>query len=69
MLKSSGEIISLLFEDQATASSRKDTEEMIFWSEDNIPYFFINQKTGVLNYDFWNNTEERVERRNAVVKL
>lgn len=69
LLKSSGEIISLLFEDQATASSRKDTEEMIFWSEDNIPYFFINQKTGVLNYDFWNNTEERVERRNAVVKL
>lgn len=60
------EIISTLF-DQPKQDF--DIKTMIFWSEETIPYFFLNLTTGVTNYEFWNNTDERVERRNEVIEL
>lgn len=45
--------VSSLFEDsQVNILKESDIKKMVFWSERNIPFFFLNQKTGYVDYDF-----------------
>ena len=46
------------------ALTAKTTEnDNPYWTEDTIPYFVLNYNTGTVDYDFWNNTDERVAKR------
>jgi len=47
------EIISFIFEDsQVKILKDSDIRNMVFWSERNIPFFFLNRNTGMVDYDF-----------------
>ena len=47
----------------------KKSRYPVVWTEATIPYFLLNFSTGALNYDFWNNSDERVEKRKKTLRL